>query len=148
MKQTTTAGIMLNIEPGVRIEAVNPSWDRKFHVEERVENGENIYFLCRFETPDPCRNPAFADFRFDRFIAAHNKASGITVASNLTERASEPEKKVNLIDRGYHLLLPHQCSSCKMFVNFNKRSKRINEECYKITYTCPNCGHQDVDWAD
>ena len=137
----------LTLERGVTFDVMNTSWVRPFNIEQRLEVGTKRYYLCRFTQPDPDRSMV-TDYEFMRFVAVHDTTSGITDVQNLTQRVGTPEEEVNLVHKGDGMLERFRCPGCHQYVRMRSRVLKRRVELIVTQYTCPKCGHQDVDYCD
>lgn len=149
----------LIIDKDVAVDAVNPSWNRPFEIVEQkakvMSNGATArFFLCRFTKPDPERAAHPDRYReydpdFHSFGVAHVEGTKITEAwCILAFRGTTKPEDIDIVTRGEGELRRHECPNCKQYVVFRTRVLRRRVELVVTQYTCPKCGHKDVDYLD
>jgi predicted RNA-binding Zn-ribbon protein involved in translation (DUF1610 family) len=138
----------LTIEPGVEVRAVNPSWRRPFKIVKREERDGIVAFLCKFTEMDPDRNPSFPnDPIFNYFRVAHHKASGITDAGCALTHLPDEVPGLDF-DRAVGDLDRFKCPKCGEHVRLRSRVLKRRVELVVTQYTCPKCGHSEIDCLD
>ena len=147
MQMKALKGNPLVIEPGIVIDTLNPSWNRKFKVTERIEREKFIFFRCEWTEPNPEKsyNP---DWNFVGFGVAHVKGTPIITTWIISTSGGKPCDDGPIEQLGMRRLERNICDGCKAYVIFKHKSRRMGPECIQITNTCPKCGHRETDVLD
>lgn len=138
---------ILTIEPGVRIDVVNPSWNRTFKVLEKKEQDGFDFWRCEWTGPDPDR-PVTEGWEFVGFGVVRHRESGITEAWVISTSQGNPCQGHDLVECGMNEMRRHECGHCHKYVEFKERRIPRGPELIEIRYKCPKCGHVEVDMFD